>query len=36
MDVPGDASCQNAYWAEMAGIVGALLIIQLSTYALQR
>ena len=32
MDVPGDASCQNAYRAEVAGIVGALFLIQLSNY----
>lgn len=32
MDVPGDASCQNAYRAEVAGIVGAIFLIQLSIY----
>jgi hypothetical protein len=32
MDVPGDASCQNAYGAEVAGILGALFLIQLSRY----
>jgi hypothetical protein len=32
MDVPGDASCQNAYRAEVAGILGVLFLIQLSSY----
>ena len=32
LSVPGDASCQNAYRAEVAGILGALFLIKLSSY----
>jgi len=32
MDLPGDASCQNSYRVEVTGILGALFLIQLSSY----